>query len=365
MWKRTGAALIAMLFLCGCEAVQLEERSFPLAAGIDLQREEDTEEGEERKLVVSFDFPDLAQISEKGKTTDTPVGMSLEGADMYHVEKSYENNTNRLLDYNHMKAVVLGEDLLRSQKQLRRFLLAWEQQENAARNINLFLGKDSAAQILSLTGETEGSMGKYLEEMLESQKDFRQKKTATLGTLMNQWHNQDELLLIPMLTGQGNRPAVTGYAAVLDFQYGGILSVKEAMEIFLCQNLLRKFTFELSEYEVAEISELQVSAAVEENEDVPVVTVSIKGKARMVTGRPSSSAQQYRLEGKIEKHLTADLQETAKKLRTEYAIDMANTYSSLGGLNRNLYRKYQGQPGVYNQKARQVFEVDISLLNWK
>lgn len=364
MWKGIGFAMLGMLFLCGCESVQLEERSFPLAAGIDLQQEEDAEEGEDRKLVVSFDFPDLAQISEKGKTTDTPMGMSLEGADMYHVEKSYENNTNRLLDYNHLKAVVLGEELVKNPKYLRSFLLAWEQQESSARNIDLFVGS-SAAEILSLTEETEGSMGKYLEDMLESQKDFRQNKTATLGSLMNQWHNQDELLLIPMLTGQGNRPAVTGYAAVLDFQYGGILSVKEAMEIFLCQNLLRKFTFELSEYEVAEISELQVSAAVEENEDVPVVTVSIKGKARMVTGRPSSSAQQYRLEGKIEKHLKADLQETAKKLRTEYAIDMANTYSSLGGLNRNLYRKYQGQPGVYNQKARQVFEVDISLLNWK
>ncbi len=364
MWKRAGAALIAMLFLCGCEAVQLEERSFPLAAGIDLQREEDTEEGEERKLVVSFDFPDLAQISEKGKTTDTPMGMSLEGADMYHVEKSYENNTNRLLDYNHMKAVVLGEDLLRSQKQLRRFLLAWEQQENAARNINLFLGKDSAAQILSLTGETEGSMGKYLEEMLESQKDFRQKKTATLGTLMNQWHNQDELLLIPVLTEQGNRPAVTGYGAVLNFEYCGILSVEEAMKIFLCQNLLRKFTCELSDYEVAELSGLQAAISVEETEDAPVVTVSVTGKAKMVTGQVSSAVQQYRLEEKIEKRLTAGLQETSEKLRQNYGIDMTNSYSSLGGLNRRLYREYQNQPQLYNQEVQQVFEVDIDLLNW-
>ncbi len=364
MWKLIGAVLSGMMFLCGCESVQLEERSFPLAAGIDLQQEEESLEGEERKLVVSFDFPDLAQISEKGKTTDTPMGMSLEGVDMYHVEKSYENNTNRLLDYNHLKAVVLGEDLIKNQKSLRRFLLAWEQQESSARNVNLFLGS-SAAEILSLTEETEGSMGKYLEEMLESQKDFRQNKTATLGSLMNQWHNQDELLLIPMLTEQGNRPTVTAYGAVLNFQYRGTLSVKEAMEIFLCQNLLKKFTCELSEYQVAEISELQVLARVEENEDVPVITISINGKGRMITGEPSSSVQQYRLEEKIEKRFTADLQETAKKLRTEYAIDMANTYSSLGGLNRKLYRKYLGQPEVYNQKAQQVFEVDINLLNWK
>ena len=57
--------------------------------GIDLQQMEDSQDGEQ-KLVVSFDFPDLAQISEKGKTTDTPMGMSFEGVDLYHVEKSYE-----------------------------------------------------------------------------------------------------------------------------------------------------------------------------------------------------------------------------------------------------------------------------------
>ncbi|MEY8391426.1 hypothetical protein D3Z36_05900 [Lachnospiraceae bacterium] len=365
MWKRTGAMLLAMLFLCGCESVQLEERSFPLAAGIDLQREEDAKEGDDRKLVVSFDFPDLAQISEKGKTTDTPMGMSLEGADMYHVEKSYENNTNRLLDYNHMKAVVLGEALLKNQKQLRRFLLAWERQENAARNINLFLGKDSAAKILSLTEETEGSMGKYLEEMLESQKDFRQKKTATLGTLMNQWHNQNELLLIPVLTEQGNRPTVTGYGAVLNFEYCGILSVEEAMEVFLCQNLLRKFTCELSAYEVAEISGLQATVSVDEVNGAPVATVSITGKGRMATGQASSAVQQYRLEEKIEKRLTANLQETAETLRQEYGMDMTNSFVSLGGLNRALYRKYKDQPQRYNQEVRQMFEVDIDLLNWE
>lgn len=362
MWKRIGV-LLSMLVLCGCESVELEERSFPLAVGVDLQSAEESKE-KDRKMVVSFDFPDFTQISEKGKTTDTPMGMSLEGADMYHVEKSYENNTNRLLDYNHMKAVVLGTDLLKNQKKLCSFLLAWEQQEDSARNINLFLG-DSAAEILSLTEETEGSMGKYLEEMLESQKDFRQKKIATLGNLMNQWHNQDELLLIPLLTDQGNRPAVTGYGALLNFEYCGDLTVEEAMEIFLCQNLLRKFTCELSESEVVEISELQVSVSVEEAEHEPVVSVSVSGKGRLMTGRSSSAAQQYRMEQNIEKRLTSDLQETAEKLRQEYGIDMTNSYISLGGLNRKLYRTYQGRQELYNQKAQHVFKVDIDLLNWE
>lgn len=360
------AAFLGIFFLGGCESAELEQRSFPLAVGIDLQETPagNDKEAAERNLVVSFDFPDLAQISEKGKTTDTPMGMSLEGMDMYHVDKSYENNTNRILDYNHIKAVVLGKNLILDSRRLRSLLLAWEQQEAAARNISLFVASSSAAKILTLTQETQGSMGTYLEEMLESQKDFRQKKIATIGSLINQWHNQDELLLIPVLTEQGNRPTITGYAAIENFDYCGILTVEEAMEAFLCQNLLESFLCEPQWDEAAEISNIQTVLSVDEAEGTPVVTVSIKGQGRMKTGRINSVGQQYQVAQRMEKHIMADLQETAAKLREEYGVDITNSYVSLGGLNRGLYWKYQNRPQEYNKSVEHVFEVDIEILDW-
>lgn len=349
---------LGLSFCCGCSATELEQRSFPLAVGIDLEEEQES-------LIVSFDFPDLAQISEKGKTADTPMALSLEGADLYHVEKSYENNTNRLLDYNHMKAVVLGEGLMKQEETLRSLLLAWEQREASARNTSLLLGSSSASEVLSLTSETEGSMGKYLEEMLESQKDFKQNKIITMGDLMNQWHNQDELLLIPVLTENGDRPVITGYAAISDFAYRGTLSVKEAMESFLAQGLLERFTCEPAENEVVEISNIQVSCEIEEEGELPVVTVSIRGQGRLKTGQANSSSERYRLEEKVEKALMADLRETSQRLQENYGIDMVNSYLLLGGHNRELYGKYKDFAETYNREVQQVFRVDISLLNWE
>lgn len=374
MWKRRAIylACLGMFMLCGCESVELEQRSFPLAVGIDLQKTEaggkkknQNAEQEDRALIVSFDFPDLAQISEKGKTTDTAMGLSLEGMDMYHVEKSYENNTNRVLDYNHMKAIVLGQNMFEDQRQLRSLLLAWEQREASARNTSLLIGSESAAKILSLTDETEGSMGKYLEEMLESQKDFKQNKIATIGDLMNQWHNQDELLLIPVLTEQGNRPVITKYAAVLNFSYRGMITVEEAMEVFFCQGLLKKFTVEPAKNEVVEISGIQVSLDIKKQKDTPTVTVSISGKGKLKTGQVSSTQQQYQLEQKIERHLIANLQDTAKKLKEKFGMDMTNSYLSLGGFDRELYQVYENLPDMYNEKVEQIFEVDINLMDWE
>lgn len=378
--------LIGIFHVSGCASTELEQRSFPLAVGIDLQEEDSEidagnfeggaeeepkedvfrrEVGDSPDLAVSYDFPDLAQISEKGKTVDTAMGLSLEGADMYHVEKSYENNTNRVLDYNHMKAVVLGENVFSDTVQLRGILSAWEQREASARNTSLLIGSGSAAEILSLTEETEGSMGTYLEEMLESQKDFKQNKIATVGNLMNQWHNQDELLLIPVLTEEGNRPVITGYGAVSNFNYQGILTVEDAMKSFLCQNLLKKFTCEPAENLVVEISDIQAKKTITLEGTLPVVTVRITGKGRLKTGQVSSVSEQYQLEKKIEKQLTADLAETAGRLQQEYGIDVTNSFISLGSKNCSLYRMYRNYPDAYNQEAQHVFQVEIAMLNWE
>ncbi len=378
--------LIGIFHVSGCASTELEQRSFPLAVGIDLQEEDSEidagnfkggaeeepkedvfrrEVGNSPDLAVSYDFPDLAQISEKGKTVDTAMGLSLEGADMYHVEKSYENNTNRVLDYNHMKAVVLGENVFSDTVQLRGILSAWEQREASARNTSLLIGSGSAAEILSLTEETEGSMGTYLEEMLESQKDFKQNKIATVGNLMNQWHNQDELLLIPVLTEQGKRPVITGYGAVSNFNYQGILTVEDAMKSFLCQNLLKKFTCEPAKNLVVEISDIRAKKTITLEGTLPVVTVRITGKGRLKTGQVSSVSEQYQLEKKIEKQLTADLAETAGRLQQEYGIDVTNSFISLGSKNRSLYRMYRNYPDAYNQEAQHVFQVEIAMLNWE
>lgn len=363
MWGRyagLAVGLLLMVSMQGCESTELEQRSFPLALGIDI---EETEEGKEPVLKVSYDFPDLKQISEKSKTSDTPMGLSIQGSDMYHVEKSYENNTNRILDYNHLKAVVLGTDMFQNMGKLRGILNTWEQKQKIARSTSLFLAEPGAAQLLSLTKETEGSVGKYLEEMIESQGDFRQEKIATAGDLMNQWHNQNELLLVPVLTDQAGRPVISGYGIISDFKYLGTVSVEEAMEIYLTQNLMKEFILE-QENQVMEITDLVVNKEVTEEEERPVVHVNVKGKARVYQGKARTDQEQYLLEQQAEELLEFRLSQTAASMKETYGIDITNSYVGLGGYSRKLYRRYQNRPDTYGKEVQPVFRADISMLNW-
>lgn len=352
------AVLFLSAFLGGCESTELEQRSFPLSMGIDFETD-----GVGDKLVVSYDFPDLKQISEESKTNDTPVEFSLEGKDLYRVEKSYENNTNRILDYNHLKNVILSEEGFENMQMLREILENWEQRQTVARNTSLFLTEGKAADMLSLTEETEGSVGKYLEEMLESQKDFKSDKIATIGDLMNQWHNQDELLLFPVLTEEGERPVITKYGVVSDFRYAGDISVEEAMQVFLSQNRLKRFEYESEDGSIVEITDIRAEKQITKAEGIPVVTVSISGKARLLQPVGIDSRQQYQLEQKIEEELEFELTKTAGRLQKELGVDMTNSYIALGGHNRELYEQYVNKPETYGKTVQQVFRAEIKILN--
>ena len=141
----TGLVLMFCAACSGCGTHELEDRGFPLAIGIDKNEDD---------IVLSFDFPDLTEASEGKNPAGKPVSFSVEAGAYYEAQKAYENNTNKILDYNHLKAIVISQEFLEDHKALRE-LFAWlEREEVLARNICLFAAKDSAAEILTLTEDT-------------------------------------------------------------------------------------------------------------------------------------------------------------------------------------------------------------------
>ena len=239
-----------------------------------------------------------------------------------------------------------------------------EQQAGAA-NTSLFLSDNSAAEILSLTKETEGSVGKYLEEMLESQKDFKQKKIITAGGLANQWHNQDELLLIPVLENKADRPVITAYGLEAQFQYRGRVSVQEAMQSFLCQSMLERFTWETGRGQAVELTDLKVTRKIAELEGKPQITVKISGKGKILTEGGRQPQEKLQLSQSVEKELQSALTRTAEHFKQEYHADLTNSFLSLGGQNRKLYQQYRDAPETYAEELSHVFEVDITILEWE
>lgn len=345
-------AALALLFLGGCGTRELEDRGFPLAVGIDK---------EEEGMALSFDFPDLSQGDDEKNPSERTVTFSVEAGAYYEAQKAYENNTNKVLDYNHLKAIILSQEFLGDNEALRELLSWLEHEQVVARNTYLFVAKDRAAEILTLTEGTGGSVGKYLEQMVNTQEDFKEQKAVTIGDLMNQWHNQNEELLLPVLTDNGEAPSITEYAVLGAFSYRGNISVEEAMKAFLSRNQVERFWYELKEGQVVEIQNIRREIRIYGQGDKPAAEIELTGEARMKMGDEGASA------GKLEKQLNRQLAEslamTAEKLLKEPGTDMSNSFIKLGGYNRDLYEKYRQDYEGYLSDLRLLFSVDVKLVN--
>lgn len=353
--RKAGALLLSLsglLLLVGCGTQELEDRGFPLSIGIDKN-----DEG----MTLSFDFPDLSETDYEKNPSAKTVIFSVEAGAYYEAQKAYENNTNKVLDYNHLKAIIISREFLSDSDALRD-LLSWLEHENVvARNTYLFVAKDQASEILTLTEVTNGSVGKYLEQMTNTQEDFKENKVVTIGDLMNQWHNQNELLLIPTLTNNGDVPSITEYAVLDAFSYKGEITVEDAMKSFLVQNEVEHFLYQLSDSTVVEIQNIHREIAITSQAGRPVVEVSLTGDARRKKGGEEISR------GKLTKQLNRQLEESlagvAAELLMEPGMDITNSFLKLGGQDRDLYRRYAQDYEGYLAQLGIVISVDMNFVN--
>lgn len=353
--RKVGTLLLsvsALLLLTGCGTRELEDRSFPLSIGIDKN-----DEG----MALSFDFPDLSETDYEKNPSAKTVTFSVEAGAYYEAQKAYENNTNKVLDYNHLKAIIISREFLSDSDALRD-LLSWLEHENVvARNTYLFVARDQASEILTLTKETNGSVGKYLEQMTDTQEDFKENKVVTIGDLMNQWHNQNELLLIPTLTNNGEVPSITEYAVLDAFSYKGEITVEDAMKAFLVQNQVAHFLYRLSDGVVVEIQNIRREVAITNQAGRPVVEVKLSGDARKKKGGEEISR------GKLTKQLNRQLEESlagaAAELLAEPGMDISNSFLKLGGQDRDLYRRYAQDYEGYLEQLGIAISVDMNFVN--
>lgn len=345
--------ILPVIFSSGCGTKELEDRSFPLTIGIDKEPE---------GLVLSYELPDLAKSDREKIPGGATMSFSIEAGAYYEAQKAYENNTNKVLDYNHLKAIVISRKFLAESESLKEFLSWLEKEEVVARNTSLFAAEDQAAEMLNLTEETGGSVGKYLEQMLKTQKDFKESKIVTIGDLMNQWHNRNEILLIPVLADHGGLPSITEYAVIDAFSYKGNVSVEEAMQSFLCQGQLESFLYTLESGEVVEIQDMKTETAFTIEGENTVVTVEMTGK-----GKVKKVGEEASLEGQIRKRLNRqlehDLIQTAAEWQKEPGVDITNSFIKLGGYDRELYQKYCQDYEGYLEQLVIDFQVDLKIVN--
>ncbi len=181
----------AALATAGCTTTELEDRTFPMLAAADYDREEE-------KVGFSYVFPIQRAEPDAEETGDNDVAMEYAG-DFDEAFLEYEDKLNKTADYNHLKIFLMSEAFVENGQQYENMLSMFWEEETFPRNTYVCVTDDIQA-VLEAKEALSVDLGTYVEELLKSHTKENQMRLPTLGNLMDESKNRLQEWELPYLT---------------------------------------------------------------------------------------------------------------------------------------------------------------------
>lgn len=323
-------AVISLPLLSGCAAAELEDRSFPTEIAVE-------------------------NVTEFGR--EWP---------------SQEQSGSRITDYSHLKVIILSEDFLKNAEEMNEFLDLLEEKADVPRNTYVLASENPGAVLGQKTeGEQETqsanpmeeaepgggagetvAVGTYLEQYMENASEIDKRAYPTLGMLYQEQENRTETLFIPAVELKGGLPVITGYYAWVRGSYSGAVDSGVAMLSAFIAGETTDYTLQLQEDHYIRLSDVHSTYSTEGN----TIRVVIRCDGELIYGDTLTKRE---LAAAAEHYIT----ETAQSAAKQRGIDVSNSYKKLGGLDRELYFRYQRTPWCYEQEMDFVYELKVTWVN--
>ncbi|MDF2681755.1 MAG: spore gernimation protein [Brevibacillus sp.] len=228
---RPGLLLIAlMLLLAGCwDQVQIEERGFVIGVAVDVPRSKNAQqkaeqeapnkpEGQQRFLVTNqFVIPGgliAGGQSGGGQNTANEAYLNLlsEGDSLFEVSREFATRSSRTPFYQHLKIIIISEDVARSKYGLGNTVDVLLRDPDARRSSKVFVSKGDAKNALEVKPKSEKLPALYINSIGDnSDKNSRMLPDIRIGDVHEQLLNQFSFA-IPRIIAENQEVKMAGAA---------------------------------------------------------------------------------------------------------------------------------------------------------
>lgn len=259
---------------------------------------------------------------------------------------------NRLVDYNHLKVMIINEEFIADQKAMEELLELLENENEVPRNTYVVAAKD-AAEILALKDVLGESVGNYLEAEFENVSQVKKQAYPTLGMLYQEQENRTETLFIPYISVKEDKPVVEKYFVWKRGAAAGIVDNETAMLSYFTGDDMEDYRLSLADGTVVSLSEAHNQISFLEDGQKREIVVNVRCSGEVLGG-----------EAKVHTvtQIASYMNDLAQKaMRKE--IDVSNSYRKLGGMKRDWYLFYEEAQKDYEREMDIVYEVEIDWVN--
>ncbi|MFY9414519.1 MAG: Ger(x)C family spore germination protein [Tepidanaerobacteraceae bacterium] len=343
--------LSSMLLLVGCwDMVEIDRRLFVGIVGIDTS-------DEPNKYTFYFSIPIAREIigGEGGGGGGGGESVGLLTTEAYSLVDAARNlalRINRDIYFEHMRIVVIGEDMAR--KHLKAILNPFARQPEFNRRSRIAICEGRAEKVMGVTPWTEKLKAEYMESLYAARAMSGKFIEMDLGDFFRNLNSQNGNILVSKITPNKTEVNIGGAGVIKDFKLIGWLNEEETQGVNFFLGKVRGGDIVVRDIRgegtetftiLGEKTKLSLKAA----EPVPefllevYVTGNIASTAHYITYYRSKleSKDIERMEELISKEIESQILKGVKKLQEDYKVDLLKLGNFLQKHEPALWKTYE------------------------
>ncbi len=368
--KATGISLLFLITiggLCSCaNQVEVEDRDFVQVLGIDYNND---------FFQVYYAMPDLSAVSEQPSEDKENLLKNFISADLYNVEEQYRMCSEKKLDYRHLKAIVIGENLANNKNAFQEFIRYCENHYEISQNTDVYFTSNTVWQVMNMNSKLSDGLGDFLNLLNQNYRNGS-KDEVTLEKLINDKNNTDKSIQVPILSLQQNGLMISGEAIVINSK----LKISLDQEASIYADLLRgngennRLFLENpldigNDTLVVTMNKVDAIKSLTLKNGSPYLHILLQGRGQIEQGieevleyTTNRRLEVYSfLEKSIDQQIQQRLMEQLTQIVSTERIDYLNTFRMSRYQNRDIYMHYQDYQTGFLRDLQIEVTVDFTI----
>ena len=216
--------LVSMLLLTGCwDNTELNDRHVVLELALDKA------ENQNNHYEVTYTIPDVAKLSgQESLAEDVKSAMTTTSPTIVKSVNDMERKMQNTLTFSHIKAVVLGEEILKDKELLKNAIGSFSKNIEFSRGANILAVQGKASEITQSENYQNPVLGLYIMKYFNNiAKQTGDAKQQSLGNMIKEIQDTGITTLPVIAKGDEKNVEISGAAVIKDYQLAGWLDKNE------------------------------------------------------------------------------------------------------------------------------------------
>lgn len=191
---------------------------------------------------INFSYPDISEFSPESSKIKGGGSVSGFGKTFYEAVGDIISKTQRTVDLEHVKVIILSSKIAKDEKNLKKFLDFLSHEPQISRRVYVCVGDGNGSDYVTFKPKSGEDSQVFISDLIEHNNKENGVKSITLNDLFD-YFSQNKVVLVPLLKLNEDKTSmkISGSYILDDYKFVEELNLKDSMII----NFLRGESFKI------------------------------------------------------------------------------------------------------------------------